>query len=222
VLLDRFKVSPNLPVSYDTTLAELAALYDHPALGKILSLAVPQDIQISGSILTRVSGHQNPQTLKNLMAHGIDMSKTDELQRTVLHTVRSAELIPDLIRSGLNLEAIDADGSSPLAQQVRSANTACVEALLAAGANPLAKDARDRTPRDIVSSNAHKFLSDQESIRLENILVTAEDTWIENQRIAAAAARKAAIEEMVGRAAETQQPVPRLRKMQLGNRKPAS
>ncbi len=91
--------------------------------------------------------------IQALVAAGIPLEARDDEGRTPLHKAvggdwGNAAAARTLLRLGADPNAVDGYGESPLHIAARKGELACMEELLAGGANPLQKDSDDYLPLD--------------------------------------------------------------------------
>ena len=107
--------------------------------------------------------HGHPQVVKVLLAHKAFDHSEDDSRRTAMHIACSAEETkPDMIdllhEQGLNVDAADDCGRTPLHHACRVGNIDVAKALLALHANVCIKDSFERTPLYVAWQNGHTDL----------------------------------------------------------------
>ncbi len=94
------------------------------------------------------ASHDAGGALKALLQGGADgarKSKYGTALHTAVHYGKGAN-VEALLAGGLDVDAVDAEGRTPLSWAAETGNAAIADRLLAAGANPAIKDRKGRTP----------------------------------------------------------------------------
>jgi hypothetical protein len=87
----------------------------------------------------------------SLIARGADVNQRDRDGRTPLfYACGAPRLCRRLIQAGADVNARNHDLQSPLMEAVRLSNDACIQLMLKAGADPLARDQGGRSPLDFI------------------------------------------------------------------------
>jgi hypothetical protein len=92
-----------------------------------------------------------------LLDRGADVHATDRTGSTPLHLASGAGVVSVLLRAGADIEARDYAGRTPLIDTAFRRDIDAVQELLAAGANPRARDNMKRTARWAVTRFAYDY-----------------------------------------------------------------
>lgn len=116
-------------------------------------------------------------TIRALLEAGADPIARGHGRATLLHELSQqsglVEVMHLLLEAGVPVDALDYRGRTPLHQAVVYCRAELVEALLAAGANPMARDDQGLLPRQIKPSMPHS----EEADRIATMLERAEAEW---------------------------------------------
>ena len=100
--------------------------------------------------LYRAADEQHEGVCRDLLAAGADPRIPALNGDTVLHAVAESEsmigLLPDILRAGVNSNATNQDGMTPLHAAAVEGNAGAIPILLAAGADPNAQNKEGQTP----------------------------------------------------------------------------
>ncbi len=113
------------------------------------SAKLPTDALTTLEIPDDVKGDDLCPIFEKLIALGADPKATDKWSRTILFYVRDAQILQGLVKAGLDINARDADGNTPLLYVARDHSENLTldlyKAAVAAGADIKVKDKKDYT-----------------------------------------------------------------------------
>jgi hypothetical protein len=119
---------------------------------------VPKEIRKIRRDLFALVFHGDTDTVLDLLAEGIDPGLRDGLGATLMHWLDHLDhvrVLPVLAAAGVSVRERDRDGNAPLHRAALARDTGLVAALLAAGADPDARNAWGRTAAEILGAGGH-------------------------------------------------------------------
>jgi hypothetical protein len=118
------------------------------------SKPIPKEIRRIRQDLFALAFHGDTDTVLAILADGFDSGLRDGGGGTLMHWLHHLDhrrMLPFLTAAGLSVEERDQNGRTPLHLAASSAATEVMEALVAAGADPDAVDARSWTAADVLA-----------------------------------------------------------------------
>ena len=107
-----------------------------------------------GTAIFRAMQNGHPSVVTAMLNSHVDFSGIDDMGRNLLHSAcLLEEAQPDIVRllisDGMEVDAPDKFGQTPLHMASRAGNLEIVSILTSLGANPVVKDAHERTPLEV-------------------------------------------------------------------------
>ena len=160
----------HIPKVYEELIRALVADCGSDAIGDFIRRGVDvnyRDVGMGRNPLFVAVACDCLRAVNSLLAHGADPNQRtsyrspvdgrEERGRTPLHYAKSGAVVKALLAHGADVNVSDAAGNTPLICAAVSGNTSVVEALLAAGVHPLArqhsrKEKAPATARELVQA----------------------------------------------------------------------